>query len=248
MQEPVRLQKFLSQKGFFSRRTVEDMIRHGEISVNGVKATLGDKVGEDDIIAVKGKILEIPKTINQVVLAYYKPRGIEVTMQKNTGDPTIGDIDFGVGRVFPVGRLDKDSHGLIFLTNDGDLANKLAHPKFQKEKEYLVAVKKSQTADIKYQISDIGKLAKKLSEGVQIEEKMTKPCQVEVVEKGSNNQGEAVLRFLLKEGRNRQIRRMCEAVGLKVVDLLRIRIGKIVLGEMKMGKWRRLSEVEIGSL
>lgn len=234
-EEKIRLQKFLSQQGICSRRQAETYIRERRVMVNDSIATLGDRVGESDEISLDGKVLTVKKDIKRVVVLFFKPKGVETTMGSVPGTKTIVDFDFGVGRVFPIGRLDKDSQGLLLLTNDGDLANKLAHPRYQKEKEYLVSVVS------KEKVESIEVKAQKLSRGIKIDGRETQSCKVNVVQ-------DDVLQFILKEGRNRQIRKMCEAVGLDVVDLLRVRVGKIKLGEMKPGKFRILSETEIGSL
>ncbi len=228
----IRIQKFLSQKGLFSRRECESMIRSGRLTIDGSPVKLGDRVDDSSIIGLDGELLEVPTVTKQKVLAYYKPRGVESTLKKTEGVKTLADIDFG-GRFFPIGRLDKDSQGLLLLTNDGDLANYLAHPRYQKSKEYLVVLNKDLT----------GLFLKKITEGVVIGRKKEKTmaCETEKIES-------RIFKIILKEGRNRQIRKMCEALGYKVLDLLRIRVGSCLLGEMKVGRYRVLSENEIKSL
>lgn len=229
--EKIRLQKFLSEQGVCSRRAAEELIRKGKITIDGEKAQLGDRVLGAEMIMVDGQKVKSQVRPSQKVLAYYKPAGVECTFRSEPEIQTLANIDFGE-RVFSIGRLDKDSQGLLLLTNNGDLANKLAHPRYQKEKEYLVSVE----GEI-----EPWKL-KKLSSGILMDSgKKTRPCIVDEVKDG-------VLVFVLTEGRNRQIRKMCEAVELSVVDLMRIRVGSLKLGEMKVGKWRVLSEVEVQSL
>lgn len=231
MIEKVRLQKFLSQQGFFSRREAEEMIRKKRLTINGQLATLGDKACMGDIICLDGNCLEFSKTIKKIVLAFYKPRGVESTWEKDSETRTLADYDFKQ-RVFNVGRLDKDSHGLLLLTNDGELANQLMHPKYKKEKEYLVVLNKE--FDVNF--------LKKMSNGIVLSKhKTTKKCFVEKVEP-------KIFRIILTEGQNRQIRRMCESLDYKVLDLLRIRMGKVYLGDLKEGKYRYLSEIEIKGL
>ena len=223
MSESIRIQKYLSQKGICSRRQAEAFIRAGRLVVNGQKVSLGDRVSAGTIITLDGKTLNIPEEVEPVLLAFYKPRGVESTLKAMEDCRTLADFDFG-GRVFPVGRLDKDSHGLLLLTNDGELANKLMHPRYEKEKEYLVQLHKPiETKDIKT-----------LSEGVMLDEKMTHPCQVHSI-------NEFTIVMTLKEGRNRQIRRMCTSLGYEVVDLLRVRVGKVHLKDLKPGDIRPLS-------
>lgn len=226
----VRLQKFLSEQGICSRRRAEELICSGKILVNGKKAILGDKVSGIEEIFVEGRKVTSHAKVTKV-LAFYKPQDVECTLSPNRGATTLLDFNFGSERVFPIGRLDKDSRGLLLLTNDGDLGNKLAHPRFGQEKEYLVVVK----GDITPEILEL------LSKGIEIDRKKTSPCTVEQVEQD-------VLRFVLHEGKNRQIRKMCEAVNLKVQDLLRVRVGSIWLGELKEGKWRVLNDGELASL
>lgn len=232
MSEKIRIQKYLSQKGIFSRRECESYIRAKRIAINGELATLGDRVNDTDVIWMDGEALAIKKTIERRVLAFYKPVGVESTLKAEYESETLADFDFK-GRVFPIGRLDKNSHGLLLMTNDGDLSNRLAHPKYQKEKEYLVVVNKPIT----------GVFLKQMSKGVALRKKKitTKPCVVEKIE-------DQIFKIVLTEGKNRQIRRMCEELGFEVKDLLRIRIGNCYLGEMKPGRYRVLGEKEIKSL
>ena len=229
--EKIRIQKFLSQKGICSRRETEALIRQKRITINGNVAQLGDRVNLADHIAVNGSVIHVEAEVKRVVVAFNKPKGVECTMKLMEGVKTLADYDFKGQRVFPIGRLDKDSHGLLLLTNDGELSNKLMHPKYKKEKEYLVSLNKKIDQSF----------LKKMAEGVMVGEKLTQPCFCEALD-------EKILRIILTEGRNRQIRKMAEAFDYRVVDLLRIRMGKILLGELKEGKYRFLSPVEIKSL
>ncbi len=221
MTEKIRVQKYLSQKGLFSRRQVEDFIRKRRLRINGDIAQLGDRVSDDDIILLDKKPLEIPKEVKSIVLAFYKPKGVETTLKLLEESHTLADFDFGVGRVFPIGRLDKDSHGLLLLTNDGDLANKLMHPRYQKSKEYLVSLHKNIDQEF----------CSKIESGMEIDDKMTAPCQCEKIDN-------SIVKITLTEGRNRQIRRMCGRLGYEVVDLLRVKFGDVELGSLKPGMWK----------
>ncbi len=230
--DPIRLQKFLSEQGICSRREAEDLIEKGKIFVNEKKSKLGDKVTGEETILCDGKKVFFKKNISSKVIAWHKPIGVEVTFQNLHGGKTLNDFNFGTERVFPIGRLDKDSHGLLLLTNDGDLANNIAHPSFSHEKEYVVAVDQSLTS----------KVLEKLSSGTIVLDKVKiQPCVVEQLK-------EDVFRIVLKEGRNRQIRKMCEACDLKVKELLRVRVKNIWLNELPVGKWRVLSSKEVETL
>jgi 23S rRNA pseudouridine2604 synthase len=223
MTESIRVQKYLSQKGICSRRQAEKYVREGRLTVEDKKLTLGDRVEPGCFILLDGKPLDIPEEVEPVLLAFYKPRGVESTLKAMDNTKTLANFDFG-GRVFPVGRLDKDSHGLLLLTNDGDLANKLMHPRYEKEKEYLVQLHK------KIEASDIHAL----EQGMMLDDKKTAPCKVTLID-------ELTIAMTLKEGRNRQIRRMCVALGYEVTDLLRIRVGKVHLKDLKPGDTKPLS-------
>ncbi len=217
-EEGIRLQKFLSSRGIASRRTVELWITEGRIEVNGRRAILGQRVIGDELIELDGKKLELSSSPTIFIL-FHKPRGVECTLARVRGRKTLVDFDFGKDRVFPVGRLDKDSRGLVLLTNDGDIAYQLTHPKFDHEKEYIVSVDKVLT----------NLMLRKLSQGVKIDGKMTRKCQVSKLT-------EKKFKIILQEGRKRQIRRMCEALGMQVLDLLRIRIDRFELGNLKEGE------------
>ncbi len=223
MTESIRVQKYLSQKGICSRRQAEIYVREGRLSVDGTQLTLGDKVVPGALIFMDGAPMDIPEEVAPMLLAFYKPRGVESTLKVIDKTKTLANFNFG-GRVFPIGRLDKDSHGLLLLTNDGELANKLMHPRYEKEKEYLIQTdKKMEDKDIQA-----------LQEGIMLDEKKTAPCKVEVI-------NDDTVAITLKEGRNRQIRRMCVELGYEVTDLLRVRVGKVHLKDLKPGDIKPLS-------
>lgn len=221
---PVRVQKFLSQKGICSRREAEDCIRQGRLKINGKTATLGDKAIDGDILTLDGTQLAIPTEVQHVVLAFNKPMGVETTLSVSPeGNKTLLDFEFGVGRVFPIGRLDKNSHGLLLLTNDGELANQMMHPRYEKTKEYLVKLNKTMT----------DKDRQRLTQGIKLGKKQTAPCEIE-------QRSQNVIKITLHEGRNRQIRRMCGALGYEVLDLQRIQFGAVPLGDLKPGNWETI--------
>lgn len=228
----MRLQKFLSQQGICSRRTAEEWISAGRIRVNGSLATLGDRFNDGDTVTVDGDPVKV-KEKKTLVLAWNKPTGVEVTFDNKHGGKTLQSFDFGPERVIPIGRLDKDSHGLILLTNNGDLANELMHPRYGHEKSYIVRVDRNLTS----QCLD------RMSNGtIEINGKKVSPCRVQQTE-------ERAFKIILKEGRNRQIRRMCEACGgLEVVDLLRIRVNTTHLDDLRDGAFRKLSDTEVSQL
>ncbi len=226
-----RVQKILAQAGYGSRRSCEKLILNKRVTVNGATATLGMKADPDlDHILVDGKSITDPEKLRYILLN--KPRGVLSTVKSPDPRPTVRSIIDFPGRLFPVGRLDADSEGLIFMTNDGDLTNKLTHPRYEHEKEYLVLVS-SQPNDnqLKAWIKGIV-----LDDGT-----LTLPAQVRIDGKDSNG---TWLRVILKEGKKRQIRRMGEASGLHVKRLIRIRIANLALGELSPGEWRHLTKDE----
>ncbi len=228
--EETRIQKYLSQHGVCSRREAEDLIKKGGIKVNGEVITLGRKITVSDKIEINGKSLQVKKP-KKIIIAFHKPKKVECTLKKMPSMRTLADYIFSGGRVFPIGRLDTDSRGLLLLTNDGDLANQLMHPRYRQEKEYLVTVGQKLTVGV----------LKILGSGIEIEGKKTQKCEVEQIVS-------SVFRIVLKEGRSRQIRKMCAKCGMKVLDLIRIRIKNIHLGELPEGKYRILSEEEVRGL
>lgn len=229
----VVLQKYISMCGFASRRKAEEMILSGEVKVGGRPASLGMRVVPGkDLVTVGGK-----KIIYNASEKYYimlnKPRGYVTTMSDEKGRKCVADLVKNIpARVYPVGRLDKDSEGLLIMTNDGDFANKLIHPSHDIWKTYRVTVRSSVSED---QLI-------KLCVGPEIDGKPTEPARVEVI---SEEEGRTVLEFSIKEGRNRQIRKMCETVGLEVARLKRKSIGGIKLGMLPIGKWRNLTPEEV---
>lgn len=227
----MRLQKFLSQQGVCSRREAEALIAAGKILINGNVAIVGNQVEGTETIVISGKKLKV-RNPEKKVLVWNKPIGVEVTFENKHGGKNLSSFDFGPERVVPIGRLDKDSHGLLLLTNDGDLCNFLAHPRYEHAKEYIVTVDKSL---FPVEIERLG------NGTIIVNGKTVKPC---VVEQIASQQ----FRIILEEGRNRQIRKMCEACRLNVVDLFRTRVKSIKIGKLKSGEWRKLSENEVEEL
>ncbi len=228
----IRLQKHLSACGIASRRKAEELIEAGKVRVNGRIATLGDKVDpKRDKVTVRGKNV-VPVT-EKVYIMVNKPRGYVTTMSDEYDRKCVNDLVKDVGvKVFPVGRLDRDSEGLLLMTNDGELANAITHPSRHVNKTYRVTVGGT-VADEQIE---------KLTAGILLDGKKTQPCDVFVVERKPDR---TMLNFIIHEGRNRQIRRMCEAVGLQVLRLKRLEIAGVKLGGLKLGAWRNLNEREL---
>ena len=231
----VRLQKHLSTCGIASRRKAEEMIQEGRVRVNGRVATLGDKVDPvRDRVTVGGR--RVVSIKEKVYIMLNKPRGFVTTLSDERDRKCVAHLVEDVGvRVFPVGRLDRNSEGLLIMTNDGELANKLTHPSSHVNKTYRVTVAGA---------VDEEKIVK-LATGVMLDDRPTLPCDVFVAERKSDR---TVLIFTIHEGRNRQIRRMCEAVGLEVLRLKRTEIAGVKLGMLPQGKWRPLNERELRHL
>jgi 23S rRNA pseudouridine2605 synthase len=231
----VRLQKFLAESGVASRRKSEELIDQGKVKVNGRVAMIGDKIDpKKDTVTVNGKKIVKTKTFTYVVL--HKPRGFITTMSDEMDRKCVAELIKDVpGRVYPVGRLDRDSEGMLLFTNDGAFANAMTHPTKHVPKTYRVTVRPSISED---QITA-------LTQGVIIDDRKTAPAEVRVVTK---EEGRVVLEIILYEGRNRQIRKMCEEVGLEVARLKRTAIGSIKLGMLKQGAWRNLTEDEVRKL
>ena len=224
-----RLQKALARSGVASRRLSEELIGAGRVTVNGQLATLGDKVGASDRIELDGvPILRDPDLVHYLL---HKPRDVVSTAHDPQGRPTVVDLVHSESRVFPVGRLDTDSEGLIVLTNDGNLTHRLTHPSFGVAKEYLAHVEGLPT-----------RLAlRRLREGVELDDGPTAPAEVSMPQDG-------LLKLVIHEGRNRQVRRMCAAVGYPVIRLVRVRIGPITDKDLAAGAWRTLTMEEVRSL
>jgi pseudouridine synthase len=232
----VRLQKFLAMAGIASRRACEMLILDGRVQVNGkVVKELGTKVDPDvDEVRVDGEICRIK--MKPVYIIMNKPKGVLTTVKDPFGRPTIIDLLAGVKeRVFPVGRLDKDTEGLLIITNDGELSYKLTHPKHQVDKTYIAKV---------LGIPD-EKDIKRLRKGIFLEDGKTAPAKVRILKKGKNF---AVLEIIIHEGRKRQVRRMCESIGHPVLTLKRTRIGNLTLRGLAPGGWRYMTEEEVNYL
>ena len=229
-EEGERLQKVLAAAGIASRRRAEELILAGRVTVNGKLVTqLGTRVGPRDQIAVDGKIISRKPRFCYILLN--KPVGVISTARDERGRPTVVDLVKSPVRVYPVGRLDVTSEGLILLTNDGELAFRLLHPKHEVPREYLVWVSPPPTE---------AQLAR-LRQGVEIEGWHTGPAEVSRAPGGA-------LRIIIHVGHKRQIRLMCRAVGLKVDRLVRVRIGPLTLGRLKPGEWRELQPAEVEAL
>jgi 23S rRNA pseudouridine2604 synthase len=228
MSDGIRLNKFISESGYCSRRKADELIEAGKINVNGKPAQLGTRVTENDIVTCQGQRLRIKD--EPVILAYNKPIGLTCTASTKDPDNIFAHIDYPI-RLHYVGRLDKDSQGLLLLTNDGDLSNKIQKSVNNHEKEYRVRVNKPVTEDF----------IRKMSEGVPILDTVTKKCRLKKLDSHS-------FTIILTQGLNRQIRRMCDALGYKVVNLKRIRVINITLGNMKPGELRKLTVSEEAEL
>lgn len=233
----VRLQKFMAEQGVASRRKSEDLIRAGKVKVNGHIAEIGMKINpRKDLVTVGKQKLTNVKNRKMVYIMLNKPRGYVTTVSDELGRKTVMDLlpDFGC-RIYPVGRLDKDSEGLLFLTNDGAFTNCMTHPSHEYAKVYRVTVRPSVNDEILFNLRN----------GIEIDGRKTAPCEVTVLTEEENR---VVLEFILHEGRNRQIRKMCESQGLEVARLKRISIGPIKLGMLKQGDYRELSEQDVKKL
>lgn len=231
-----RIQKILSARGLTSRRKAEKWINDGRVTVNGVVAGLGDRADPDvDEILLDGKPL--PTGSEQVYIMLNKPRGYVTTMSDEKGRKNVTHLVSDCGqRVYPVGRLDMDSEGLLLLTNDGDFANRLMHPRHEVTKVYQVTVKGyTETA------------LERLKQPVTLDGYTIAPPEVALLH-GINAQGNAVLQVTIHEGRNRQVRRMCAIAGLTVVRLVRVAEGTLRLGSLPLGQWRYLTAQEIAEL
>ena len=235
--EGIRIQKVLSDSGILSRRKAEEAIAEGRILVNGRPAVLGQRINpKKDHVSLDGQRLALEERQRRVYLMLYKPRGYVTTLSDEMGRRCVQElVESAPARVYPIGRLDKNSEGMLLLTNDGEFANLVMHPSHHVAKTYRVTVPGA--------VSEEQLVA--LSAGVELEDGVTMPAQVQVVEK---EPGRTVLQIVLHEGRNRQIRRMCEAVGLSVSRLKRTHIGPLKLGMLGPGRWRELTPAEVGAL
>jgi 23S rRNA pseudouridine2605 synthase len=225
-----KLQKVLARAGVASRRAVEEMIAEGRVRVNGEVAVQGQRVDpEHDLLEVDGASIGVRPDLVHYLL--HKPAGVVTTASDTHGRPTVVELVPAQPRVFPVGRLDADTEGLLLLTNDGELAHRLTHPSYGVDKEYLAEVDGTPTR---------GTL-RRLRQGVELDDGMTAPASASLV-------GEHLLRLVIHEGRNRQVRRMCEAVGHPVRRLVRTRIGPLSDTRLRAGEWRRLTPEEVRAL
>ena len=229
----VRIQKHIAECGLMSRRAAEKEIERGNVTVNGEKAQIGQKIDPKyDVVKVGGKAV-LTKQSQKVYVMLYKPRGYVTTMSDEMGRKCIPELVEDVGqRVYPCGRLDKDSEGLLILTNDGVVADKLMHPKNHLAKVYHVKVKSEITPQ----------QLKALNSPMNIDGYDIAPVEVEIT---SRKEGTTSLRFTLREGRNRQIRKMCEKVELEIIRLKRVAVGQLNIGMLKPGKWKFLNYSEI---
>lgn len=235
--EKVRLQKIIADSGICSRRKAEELIAQGRVKINGRPCKVGDKADPiKDIVSIDGErvVFERKKTYRYIMLN--KPRGYVTTMSDELDRKCVTELLDGVdARVYPIGRLDKNSEGLLLFTNDGNFGNEIMHPSKHVTKTYRVTVRPDVDDEVLV----------KLSEGVVIDGRKTLPCTVLVLDK---QPGRTVLQMTISEGRNRQIRKMCEAVGLEVARLKRTAVGPIKLGMLKPGTWRDLKPEELRAL
>lgn len=231
--EKIRLQKYFTDCGVLSRRAAEEEIKAGKVKVNGIRAELGDKIDpESDVVEYKGKRIMPRKEDRMVYILLNKPAGVVTSAKDEKGRICVTDLVKCGTRVYPVGRLDLNSQGLILMTNDGELTNKLTHPRHEIPKIYEVDV--------------VGKVTTEqltvLNSSMTVDGYVLLPVKTEFITK---NEKFTTLRMTLFEGRNRQIRKMCDQVGLKVAKLTRVAIGSITLGDLASGKWRYLTSEEI---
>ena len=230
--ETIRINKFLTKYGYCSRRHGDELIKKGLVYINDNIATLGSMVSENDKVYIKESShqKEIKPKVSYTYIALNKPLGITCTTDKRDKSNIIDFVNYKK-RIFPIGRLDKNSHGLILLTNDGDIVNKILRSENNHEKEYIVKVNKPLTSDF----------INSMKSGVKILNQVTKPCKVTKINEFS-------FKIILTQGINRQIRRMCESLNYRVVYLKRIRILNIKLGNLEVGKYRHLTNKELSEL
>jgi 23S rRNA pseudouridine2604 synthase len=224
----LRLNKYISETGVCSRREADKWIDAGRVTCNGNPAALGTQVGEGDVVCIDGRPIGAKK--QQIYIALNKPVGVTCTTEAHIEDNIIELVGYPE-RIFPIGRLDKDSEGLILLTNDGDIVNEILRSENNHEKEYIVTVDRP--------ITDLS--LKMMAGGVKIMGEVTKPCKVGRIDQTS-------FRMILTQGLNRQIRRMCSALGYKAQRLQRVRITNIHLGTLGRGQWRHLTDAELAGL
>ena len=227
--QQTRINKYLSEVGYCSRRAADKLIEEGRVTINGVIPEMGTKISSDDEVHVDGELISKPKD-NPVYLAFHKPIGIVCTTDTGVEKDNIIDYINYPSRIFPIGRLDKASEGLIFLTNDGDIVNKILRARNNHEKEYIVTVNKPITK----------KFVEQMQNGVPILDTITRKCKVEQI-------GVVNFKIILTQGLNRQIRRMCEHLDYRVRKLKRVRIMNVSL-DMPVGKWRDLTSDELNEI
>ncbi len=236
-QNIVRLQKYMADCGVASRRKSEELIANGAVKVNGRTAEIGDKVNPAvDKVYVHNKRIVMKRVGGKRYIMLNKPRGYVTTMKDEMGRKCVADLIKDIPeRLFPVGRLDKDSEGLLIMTNDGEFSNSVMHPKAHINKVYHVTVRPDLTQE----------QAKILSKGVMIDGRKTSPCEVRIMNRLEDRTN---VEMVIHEGRNREIRKMCEYFDLEVIRLRRISIGTVKMGKLKKGMWRDLTPYEVGKL
>ena len=228
----MRINKFLADKGIASRRHADEMVAAGRVTINGIVATLGVNVEENDEVAVDGVILEASEKTNEYYLMN-KPKGVVCTVSDDRGRKTVMDLlPEGIGRVFPVGRLDYETEGLLILTNDGDLAYRLTHPMTEIPKTYMAKIEGTLTE----------KDLNPIRSGIELDGVLTKKCKAHIVE---THKDYTKVHITITEGKNRQVRRMFEAIGKNVELLRRVAIGQLKLTGLDRGKTRKLTEQEV---
>ncbi|MBR2914536.1 MAG: rRNA pseudouridine synthase [Clostridia bacterium] len=228
-----RIQKYIASCGVMSRRAAEKEIEKGSVTVNGQKAEIGMSVSEKDDIRING--VPVKPESKKIAVMLNKPSGYVTTMSDELGRKTVSDLIDLPCRLYPAGRLDKDSEGLLIMTNDGELANRLTHPKSGKKKIYHVYIRGNAENNALDSLRNM-----KTLDGERIN-----PVGVELIKRSPTG---SLIKFTLTEGKNRQIRRMCESVGITITQLKRVQIGSLRLGDLKAGQYRRLTKEEIGEL
>ena len=236
--EKIRIQKMIADSGYCSRRKAEELISRGRVKLNGHPVKLGDKCGYKDLITVDGERLFIPRKRNFVYIMLNKPRGYVTTVSDELDRRCVMDLLEDVEeRVYPVGRLDRNSEGLLLFTNDGEFANKLMHPSHEINKTYRVEVSNYSEKGIE-----------RLKQPIILDGYRIRTPEVQIVRKPNTESDTAVLNVTIHEGRNRQVRRMCATAGMKVLRLIRIQEGQLRLGKLPCGSWRYLTADEVAML
>ncbi len=235
--EPIRISKYFTDCGILSRRAADAAVTAGEVRINGIPAVLGQKItpGVDEVVW-KGRKIVPPQIPQKITVMLNKPRGYVTTLSDDKGRHTVAELVANVGvRLYPIGRLDMDSDGLLLLTNDGELAHKLSHPSHEIEKVYLAYVDGRVTTE----------QMEAMTHPIEIDGRMTSPA---MIRKAAFNGSETALEVTIHDGRNRQVRRLCEREGLHVRKLTRVAEGSLLLGDLNEGHWRKLNEKEIRKL